>query len=97
MSKLVLVDPAGMPHTLPLLGKITNLPGVGEFLLGLNNNFFRKTALTTNFFYDKQLVTPDYFDTVTRHHKIKGMDCLHDGRRHNQRKQPLLLQALYNI
>ncbi len=48
VSKLVLVDPAGMPHTLPLLGKMTNLPGVGEFLLGLNNNFFRKTALTTN-------------------------------------------------
>jgi len=72
VRKLVLVDPAGIPHTLPLLGKITNLPRVGEFLLGLNGNFFRKMALTTNFFYDKSLITGDYFDNVTRHHKIRG-------------------------
>lgn len=72
VRKLVLVDPAGMPHTLPLLGKITNLPGLGEFLLGLKSNVFQRTALTTNFFYDKSLITSDYFENATRHYKIKG-------------------------
>jgi len=57
---------------MPLLGKISNLPRIGEFLLGLNGNFFRKTALATNFLYDKNLITKDYFENVTRHHKIKG-------------------------
>lgn len=72
VRKLLLVDPAGMPHNVPLLAKLTNLPRIGEFLLGLNGNFFRKMALTTNFLYDRNLITTDYFENVTRHQKIKG-------------------------
>ncbi|MEE8372329.1 MAG: alpha/beta fold hydrolase, partial [Dehalococcoidia bacterium] len=33
VNKMILVDPAGMPNPLPLLGKMANLPKVGEFLL----------------------------------------------------------------
>lgn len=72
VNKLLLVAPGGMPHKLPLLGKITNLPRLGEFLLSLNGNLFRKMALTTNFMYDKTVITREYFDNVTRHQKIKG-------------------------
>lgn len=72
VKKLVLVDPAGMPFTLPILMKISNLPVVGEFMNGLNNNFLSKMALSTSFVYDKSLITEDYFDNMMRPQKIKG-------------------------
>jgi pimeloyl-ACP methyl ester carboxylesterase len=72
VNKLILVDPAGMPNPLPLIGKITNLPKIGEFLLGLKSDFYRKMVLSTTFIYDKEFVTESYFENVTRFHKIKG-------------------------
>jgi pimeloyl-ACP methyl ester carboxylesterase len=42
VNKLILVDAAAMPNPLPLMGKIANLPGVGELMYGLNSNFLRK-------------------------------------------------------
>ncbi len=72
VNKVILVDPAGMPNPLPLMGKITNLPKVGEFLIGLKSNFYRKMGLGTNFIYDKGFITDSYFENVTRFHKIKG-------------------------
>jgi pimeloyl-ACP methyl ester carboxylesterase len=72
VNKVILVDPAGMPNPLPLIGKIANLPKVGEFLLGLKGNFYRKMVLSTTFIYDKGFITDSYFENVTRFHKIKG-------------------------
>ncbi len=72
VNKLILVDPAGMPNPLPLIGKITNLPKIGEFLLRLKSDFYRKMVLSTTFIYDKEFVTESYFENVTRFHKIKG-------------------------
>ena len=72
VNKLILVDPAGMPNPLPILGKITNLPKVGEFLIGMKSDFYRKMVLSTTFIYDKEFVTESYFENVTRFHKIKG-------------------------
>jgi len=72
VNKLILVDPAGMPNPLPLMGKITNLPKLGEFLLGMKSDFYRKMVLSTTFIYDKGVVTESYFENVTRFHKIKG-------------------------
>ena len=72
VNKLILVDAAGMPNPLPLIGKMTNLPRVGEFLLGLKSNFFRKMVLATTFIHDKKLITSSYFENVTRFQKIKG-------------------------
>ncbi len=71
VDKLILVDPAGMPNPLPLMGKIANLPKVGEFLFGLKSNFYRKMLLGTTF-YDKEFITDSYFENVTRFHKIRG-------------------------
>jgi pimeloyl-ACP methyl ester carboxylesterase len=72
VNKLILVDPAGIPNPLPILGKITNLPKVGEFLLGMKSDFYRKMVLSTTFIHDKGVITESYFENVTRFHKIKG-------------------------
>ena len=72
VNKLILVDPAGMPNPLPIVGKITNLPKVGEFLLGIKSDFYRKMVMRTTFIYNKEIVTESYFENATRFHKIKG-------------------------
>jgi pimeloyl-ACP methyl ester carboxylesterase len=72
VNKLILVDPAGMPNPLPILGKITNLPKVGEFLLGMKSDFYRKMVLSTTFIHDKGVITESYFENVTHFHKIKS-------------------------
>ena len=51
---------------------MTNLPKVGEFLLGLKGDFYRKMVLGTSFIYDKGFITNSYFENVTRFHKIRG-------------------------
>ena len=72
VQKLLLVDAAGIPNPLPLLGKLTNLPLVGELMYGLRGNFMRRMALKTNWIYDNDFITDSYFDNVTRFHKIEG-------------------------
>ena len=72
VRKLVLVDPAGMPNALPLMAKVSTLPRLGEWLLGLKGDSYRKLGLNTTFLYDKKLLTADYFENVTRHQKIRG-------------------------
>jgi pimeloyl-ACP methyl ester carboxylesterase len=72
VEKMILVDPAGMPNPLPLIGKISNLPKVGEFLLGLNGNYYRKTVLANAFIYDKRFITDSYLENVTQFHKVQG-------------------------
>lgn len=72
VDKMILVDSAGIPHPLPLMGKLSNLPKVGEFMMGHNSNFIRKMVLRTSMIYDKKLIDDDYFENVTRFHKVKG-------------------------
>ncbi|MFC1538135.1 alpha/beta fold hydrolase [Candidatus Latescibacterota bacterium] len=72
VNKLLLVDSAGMPNPLPISAKIINLPWVGEFLFGLQSNTVRKKFLGENWIYNKELLTENYFENVTRFHKIKG-------------------------
>jgi pimeloyl-ACP methyl ester carboxylesterase len=72
VNKLLLVDPAALPHTLPLTGKFFNLPRVGEFFMGLRTNLVRKKNLGDFWIYNKKLITESYFDNVTRFQKIKG-------------------------
>jgi len=72
VDKINLVDAAGMPNELPLMGKISNLPKIGEFMYGINNNFMRRFTLGNNFLHNKHLITEKLFEQVTRFHKIKG-------------------------
>jgi pimeloyl-ACP methyl ester carboxylesterase len=71
-NKIVLVDAAGMPNRLPIMGRISNLPRLGEFMYGLNSNTIRKMTLGNTFLHNKHIITEDYFENATRFHKIKG-------------------------
>ena len=72
VEKLILVDAVGMPNPLPLLGRITNLPLVGELMYKLPGAFMRRLALKTNWIYDDDFITDEYFENVTRFQKIEG-------------------------
>ena len=72
VDKVVLVDAAGMPNRLPIMGRISCLPKIGEFIYSLNNNFIRKMTLGNTFLHNKQIITEEYFENATRFHKIKG-------------------------
>jgi pimeloyl-ACP methyl ester carboxylesterase len=72
INKLVLVDAAAMPNSLPFLGKVTNLPMLGELMFGLNANFFRKMALNTNWIKNPKFISDEYFENATRFQKVKG-------------------------
>lgn len=73
VNKLILIDAAGMPNTLPLSGKmIKKFPAMGRFMYGMNVDMMRKQGLADFFVYDKKLLTQEYFDNVTRFHKVIG-------------------------
>ncbi|RZA08201.1 MAG: alpha/beta hydrolase [Moraxellaceae bacterium] len=72
VNKLLLVDPAGLPNSLPLAAKFVNLPRVGEFFMGLSVDALRRDTLSDIFIHNKELVTDEYFENVTRFHKVNG-------------------------
>jgi pimeloyl-ACP methyl ester carboxylesterase len=72
VDKLLLVDVAGLPNPIPLMAKVFNLPGMGELFMGMKTNAIRRKGLSDNFIHDKKLITAEYFDEVTRAHKIEG-------------------------
>lgn len=72
VDKLVLVDAAGLPNPMPAMARFFNLPGIGEFFVGLKTDAIRKVALKDIFIHDKSRVTDDYFERVTRTQKIAG-------------------------
>ncbi|MBT3240131.1 MAG: alpha/beta hydrolase [Chloroflexi bacterium] len=72
VDKVVLVDPAILPNKLPIMGKIANLPIVGELLFGANINYPRKMTLGNTFIHNKKHITAEYFEKVTRFQKIEN-------------------------
>jgi len=72
VDKIVLVNAAGMPNPLPIMGKITNLPWVGEFLYNLKGNLIRKITFGNTFLHNNEIITQEFLDNATRFHKIKG-------------------------
>ncbi len=72
INKVVLVDPSVLPNKLPLMGQITILPVVGELLFQLNTNAIRKMALGNTFLHNKEKITPEYVEKVTRYQKVTG-------------------------
>ena len=72
IEKVVLVEPSILPNKVPIMGQISILPGVGEFLFGMNSNFMRKLTLGNTFIYKKELLTPDYVEKVTRFQKVEN-------------------------
>lgn len=72
VDRLVLVDPTGIPNPPPLRSKFFTLPGVGEFLLSINNNYFRRKNLRDLWFHEKDRLTAKVFDGLTQFQKVEG-------------------------
>lgn len=72
VERIVLADAAGMPNPLPMIGKISNLPGVGELMYRLPGNLMRQVTLNNTFIHDRQTITDEFLENATRFHKIKG-------------------------
>jgi pimeloyl-ACP methyl ester carboxylesterase len=72
VDKLVLVDPTGIPNPLPLRSKFFTLPGVGEFLLGINNDYFRRKNLKDIWFHEKDRLTDKVFGDLSQFQKVEG-------------------------
>jgi len=72
VEKLILVDPAVIPAPTTIIGKIYQLPFVGEFLNAIPGDGLAKNNIKTLWFYDPQKVTDDYAEEVLRPLRIKG-------------------------
>jgi pimeloyl-ACP methyl ester carboxylesterase len=72
VNSLVLVDSTGIPNPLPLRSKFFTLPGVGEFLMSINNNYFRRKNLGDIWFHDRDLLTEKVFEDLMQFHKVRG-------------------------
>lgn len=71
VAKIVLVNAAGMPNELPLMGKISNLPLIGEFMYRWNTDLMRKVILRSTFLHNKEILTDEFYQQLTRFHKIE--------------------------
>ena len=54
------------------MGKMSNLPKLGEFMYGMNNDFVRKFTLKSTFLFNKEIITEEFYEQLTRFHKIEG-------------------------
>jgi pimeloyl-ACP methyl ester carboxylesterase len=72
VNRIVLVDAAGMPNPLPILGRISNLPWIGEAMYALKGDFMRRLTLANTFIHDKETISEEFFENATRFHKIIG-------------------------
>lgn len=72
VRRLVLVGANGMPHDIPLMGKLLSVHGVGEFVMGRNVDFFRRFNIRRFWVADGALVTDAFFAAQSRFQKIEG-------------------------
>lgn len=72
IDRIVLSDASGLPNPLPLIGKISNLPGVGEAMYAFPGNFIRRLTLANTFIHDKGTITEEFLQNATRFQKIEG-------------------------
>ena len=72
VSKLVLVDAAGLSNPEPVTARVFMLPGVGEFLLKFPVDTIRRKMLDNFFLSDPKTITPEQFQELTWSQKIQG-------------------------
>lgn len=72
VEKMVLVNAAGLPNPLPIAGRISNLPMLGEAMYALRGNFIRRFILRTSFIHNGRLITDEFFDQLMGFHKVAG-------------------------
>jgi pimeloyl-ACP methyl ester carboxylesterase len=72
VDKLILIDPAVIPYPVTTVGRIYQVPYVGEFLNALPGNALLKKNIQDIWFHDPQKVTDGYVEEVARPLTIKG-------------------------
>lgn len=72
VERLILVDPAVIPYPMTTIGKIYQLPFVGEFLNAIPGDALMENNIKTIWFYDKNNVTEEYCKEVLQPLCIKG-------------------------
>ena len=72
VDRLILVDPAVIPYPMTTIGKIYQLPFVGEFFNAIPGDALMKNNIKTIWFYDKNKVTEEYLKEVLQPNCIKG-------------------------
>ena len=71
VKSIILVCAGGMPYKPLLTQRIMALPGLGEFVLSLPTDLFRRLFIKRIYLYRKE-VTPEYFNGLTWSQKVKG-------------------------
>jgi len=72
VERLILVDPAVIPYPMTTIGKIYQLPFIGEFMNAIPGDALMKNNIRTIWFYDKNKATDEYCQEVLQPLSIKG-------------------------
>lgn len=72
VHKLILVGATGMPHPLPLRSRLLGLPGVAEFLMGLDTDAFRRKNLGDLWLPEGYELSSAEFESLVGAHKVEG-------------------------
>jgi len=72
VDRLILVDPAVIPYPMTIIGRIYQLPFIGEFFNAIPGNALLENNIKTIWFYDKNKVTEEYTKEVLQPICIKG-------------------------
>jgi len=72
VDRLILVDPAVIPYPMTTIGRIYQLPFIGEFMNAIPGDALLKNNIRTIWFYDKNKATEEYCKEVLQPLCIKG-------------------------
>ncbi len=72
VERLILIDPAVIPYPMTTIGKIYQLPFIGEFMNAIPGDALMKNNIRTIWFYDKEKATEEYCKEVLQPLSIKG-------------------------
>jgi len=75
VDRLILVDPAVIPYPMTIMGKIYQLPFIGEFMNAIPGNALMENNIKTIWFYDRNKVTEEYIKEVLQPLCIKGSNA----------------------
>jgi pimeloyl-ACP methyl ester carboxylesterase len=72
VDRLILVAPSVIPYPMTTIGKIYQLPFIGEFMNAIPGNALMENNIKTIWFYDKNKATEEYCKEVLQPLSIKG-------------------------
>jgi pimeloyl-ACP methyl ester carboxylesterase len=72
VDRIILVGSVGIPRAATLRERIFRMPLLPELLLGLPTDLIRRKNLLDFWIHDRDLLTAEVYETLTRHQKIEG-------------------------